>query len=199
MNVQNHRYAILMNGYTASLKTYTARRVANQLKIPIIETNRLGRCTGDDGLLDDALREKRYEIACQQASLLTKAGLPIVVDGTFNFQRWRNRLYLPLTANGVEDIVIVRCVCDDEAIIRARLNSRQANRILPENEAASMENYFKTRRDDESVYEDGLPSIVEFRTGPEYTVRVRQGKSEIAQLVRDLVWESFHTGRLNEH
>ena len=40
--LEDKPYVILMNGYTASLKTYTARRIANVLKIPLIETNRLG-------------------------------------------------------------------------------------------------------------------------------------------------------------
>lgn len=195
-------YAILMNGYTASLKTYTARRVANLLKIPLIETNKLGRCTNADGLLNDSLRERRYEIAVSQASLMAENHLPLVVDGTFNFQRWRNGLYAPLLENGVEDVIIVRCVCFDEDIICARVAERERNRILPENEAAKMENYLKTLRDDESIFEDklpsGRPSIIEFRTGPEYTVELKQGNSDIAKQIRYLIWESFHTGKLNE-
>ncbi len=200
----NPPYAILMNGYTASLKTYTARRISNVLKIPIIETNRLGSCTSDDGLLNDDMRQRRYDIAIAQASLLAEKGLPVVIDGTFNFQKWRNGLYLPLAENDISNVVIVRCLCEDLDIIRARVEERKERKILPENEAAKMENYFKTRGDDQSIYEDELPSgvrpsIVEFRTGPEYTAEVRQGDSDIARVVREIIWRSFHTGRLNEH
>ena len=202
--LEDKPYVILMNGYTASLKTYTARRIANVLKIPLIETNRLGRCTYDNGLLDDTARDKRYDIATEQASVLLKRGLPTVIDGTFNFQRWRNELYLPLAENDLSNVVIFRCFCEDKDIVETRISERQERRILPENEAARMENYFKTLEDNESVYEDILlsgekPSVVEFRTGPEYTLTVRQGDSDIAKVVKEIIWRSFHTGKLNEH
>jgi predicted kinase len=197
-------YAVLMNGYTACLKTYAARRIANVLKIPLIETNRLGHCTGEDGLLRDDLRGRRYDIAGKLSAQLARARLPMVIDGTFNFRKWRGMFYPLLAENDINDIVIVRCVCDDEDIVQARINERSGRRILPENEAARMENYLKTRRDDESVYEDtlpagGHPSVVEFRTGPDYTVEIRKGGSEAAKAIRELLWKSFHTGRLNEH
>lgn len=204
MGAKYPKFAVLMNGFTATLKTYSARRIANLLKIPLIETNRLGHCTDEDGLLDDKLRERRYRIATDQASMLIRKGLPVVVDGTFNFQRWRNRLYRPLAKHGVEDVVIVRCVCYDEDIIKARIAVRQNKKVVPENEAARMENYLKTRADDEDVREDilpsgAVPSVVEFRTGPEYSVEVTQGHSDMAEHIRYLLWESFHTGKLNEH
>lgn len=197
-------YAILMNGYTACLKTYTARRLANVLKIPLIETNRLGSCTSDDGNLNDKLRDRRYETATKQALTLLEDGLSVVIDGTFNFRRWRGGLYSIFAENDVSDVVIVRCICEDETIIRARIEERQVKRILPENEAAKMENYFKTMKDDESIYEDRMPSgempsVVEFRTGPEYTVEICQGDSDIAKVVQEVIWRSFHTGKLNEH
>ena len=158
-------YAVIMNGYTASLKTYTARRIANVLKIPLIETNRFGRCT-KEGVLNYAMRDKRYKIVTQLASFISENKLPMVIDGTFNFQRWRTALY-PKLAN--HDVIIVRCVCNDKAIIKARISEREANKILPENEASSIFNYLKTRKDDESVYEDVLssgetPTIIEFDT-----------------------------------
>jgi len=193
-----------MNGYTASLKTYTARRIANVLQIPLIETNRLGKCTSDNGLLNDRARDERYRILAEQASVLSKNGLPMVIDGTFNFKKWRDSLYLPFAEKDISNVVIVSCVCEDKDIINARINERQEKQILPENEAARMENYLKTLADNESIYEDRLPTgelpnIVEFRTGPEYTVKVRQGDSHIAKVVQEIIWKSFHTGKLNEH
>lgn len=196
-------FAVIMNGYTATLKTYTARRIANVLKIPLIETNRFGRCTDNQGLLDDTLRDKRYKIAVEQAALLAARKLPVVIDGTFNFSRWRSDLYAELAKRGVKDIIIVRCVCEDEGIITARLEERQRRKILPENEAARMENYLKTRKDNEPVYNDllpseGQPTVVEFTTGPDYAVKVEQGEAELAHIIKDIIFRSIHTGTLNE-
>ncbi len=42
---------ILMNGFTASLKTTVARRLSAILKIPLIQTNQLGRITDKKGLM----------------------------------------------------------------------------------------------------------------------------------------------------
>ena len=84
------RYVILMNGYTACLKTCTARRIANLLGIPLIETNRLGRCASSDGRLDDKIRDIRYKIARNHAAVLIETGLPVIIDGTFIGVRLRH-------------------------------------------------------------------------------------------------------------
>jgi predicted kinase len=192
-------FAILMNGYTASLKTYTSRRIANVLKIPILETNRFGHCT-KEGYLSDGLRNKRYDIMLKLASFLSTEKLPMVLDGTFNFQHWRSSFYSNLYNN---EIIIVRCICNDRDIINARIREREQNSVLPENEAAKMENYLKTLKDDEPVYDDVLPSgeipiVIEFDTG-NYTVQTTQGENKLAQEIKDIIWRSFHTGKLNEH
>jgi predicted kinase len=200
----NAPYAVIMNGTTASLKTYTARRIANSLKIPLLETNKVGRCTNSDGLLADELRDRRYDLVTKQAKVLLEHHVPLVVDGTFNFQRWRKAIYAPLAENDITDVIIVSCVCDDVDIVQARIGERAQRKILPENEAARMDNYLKTIQDNEPVYKDtllagGKPAVIEFRTGPDYTVKIRQGASDNARMIRELIWHSFHTGRLNEH
>jgi predicted kinase len=194
-------YAIVMNGHTASLKTYTARRIANVQKIGLIETNRLGRCTGEGGILDDKLRDKRYDIARDLTDVMVRNNTSLVIDGTFNFKKWRDEIYDPLLKNNFE-IIIVRCFCDDADIVRARIEDRQSDKIRPEYEAAKMENYFRTRQEGEPIYEDKLPdgkiSIVEFDTG-KYTMKIIKNPTDISKIVRGIIWKDFHTGRLNAH
>src|SRR5262249_22438659 len=91
--MESVQFIIIMNGHTACLKTYTARRLANVLKVLLVETNKLGRCTNPDGLLNDEFRELRYNTLFGVVRQLLARGESVVADGTFTLRRRRNVLY----------------------------------------------------------------------------------------------------------
>lgn len=203
-NEFNEQFVVLMNGWTACLKTYTSRRLSNAFKIPVLETNKFGHCVGTDGMLDDRMRTARYKSVFAVANEILKQGHSVVIDGTFNFRRWREEVYRLSSNQGIKHIVIVRCFCSDSDVIRLRISERVSNVFRPENQVSRYEDYEKTVADDETIYEDVLPngekpSVVAFDSG-NYTVTLTQGQPEgIATKVRDVIWASVNTGKLSEH
>ena len=97
-------YAVMMNGYSASLKRYIARSIAKSLKIPLIETTQFGPGINNDRFLKDTLRDKRYEIATDVAACIAKRQLPMVLEGTFSFRRWRKPIYQKLVGENIYQI-----------------------------------------------------------------------------------------------
>ena len=198
------KYLVMMNGYTACLKTYTARRLSSLLHIPLVETNKLGRCTDETGLLDLAARTRRYERAKQIVSDHLAFGSSIIVDGTFGLRDWRYPFYRECVLTETKIVVIVRCVCNDEKIIQVRLDDRKNNRHRPENEASIIENYRQTREYEQHPCNDTFTGVnqlglIEFDTANYSVIVTYPDKFGLANTISDLIWQSIHTGRLGEN
>jgi len=197
-------FLIFMNGYTACLKTYTARRLSNLLRVPLVETNKLGPCTDGSGALDLEARKLRYERAVRLTYDYLHLGMSLVVDGTFGRKIWRQDLYGCCVRAGVRRVLAVRCFCTNEDVIEARIVDRQENDYRPENEAALLANYHTTRTEEEPIRGESLPwdaplPIVEFDT-ERFEVEVHTASEDsLAADVRRMIWTSVHTGRLSEH
>ncbi len=195
----------MMNGYTACLKTTTARRLATVLNIPLIETNKFGHCTNEAGLLEQSFRERRYEIGFDVASILLNKGIPFIFDGTFSNPDWRKKVYLLAQNKGVDDVIVVKCFCDNRRIINLRLEAKKLNPLLPENEVTKLDNYDMTKKQFElsPVEEDTMPigkkpSIICFDSG-KYVIETARSYSQTANIVDDAIFKSIALGKLNDY
>jgi predicted kinase len=130
---ERERFVIFMHGYTAFLKSVTARRLSHQLHVFLVETNKLGPCIVDEDL-SQPLRDRRYEAALRIAKTALHVGGSVVLDGTFGLRRWREDLYRLCQDSYIETLVMVRCVCEDDEILQIRLNDRKRHPDLPESE-----------------------------------------------------------------
>lgn len=196
---------MFLNGHTACLKTYTARRLSNVLHIPLVETNKFGSCTDSQGFLNQQLRDRRYSLALEVVSKLFDLHLSVVVDGTFSRQKWRTRLYSAARVAEITDIVILRCICPDEDIARLRMAERSKDSSKADSEASfHFENYRQTKEEEQSIWDDQFdwcppPAIVQFDSSAYKVSVLREGHSPLATTVAETVWSSVHTGTLRQH
>lgn len=184
---------IMTNGYTACLKTTVARHIANRLEIPIIEAYRLDSIIDDAGIAINAKRSARYAIIRELTEVYLKNRMPIVIDGSFNFYEWRKPIYELAIRYGASDVIIIACTCEDVTVAQERLLRRQADSAAPDQEITSIENYFKSKRENEPVYGDvmpsgKMPSIVEFDSIA-FTARILQKNTQFVDKIQALLSE----------
>ena len=105
-------------------------------------------------------------------------GSSAILDGTFSLRSWREELYAIARDAEVTNVVAVRCFCDDEEIIKVRLDDRSLHDYMPENEVTQLDSYLQTKTecDREPLLADrllggGRPAIVTFDSG-KYTVEL---------------------------
>ncbi len=181
----------MTNGYTACLKTTVARRIADELEVPLIEAYRLGKVVTSSGVVSNEKRDARYKIIAEITKIYLQNGIPVVIDATFNFRRWREYIYEITKQYPVSDTVIVKCFCHDVALIQKRLTARQANSLFPDQEVTNIANYFKTVQENEIVEADILPdgrmpAIVEFDSGA-FVAKVMCAQTNLAKQVVEII------------
>lgn len=76
-----------------------------------------------------------------------------IIDGNFNKSERRKKLYSVINNNDV--LYIIKCVVDDESVIRERLAQRQKKSYKYENKAATIELYNMIRKAGDPVENDG--------------------------------------------
>lgn len=160
-----------MNGYTATGKTTVSTYLASQIpESKIFHTavirNELGLMPNsvkiplyafdlNDSYFVNHISEKVYGkmlLECQK-SLSNNV---VILDGTFNFQ-WQREPFYKLAYQRDASLLIIRCVCNEEGIIKERLNNRISSGN-PFDEASEWETYMSTKRHSESVFNDLMPN-----------------------------------------
>lgn len=147
---------ILMNGLTGAGKSSTAKLLSEQFRLSLYQSCVVRRKRfGISALMSPPKRFWVYDEMLCLASESAKAGRGIVLDGSFNKRglrqmayKWANEYSLP--------IIIVECVCPNQALIAERLKTRRLQ-MCPEAEADSMEIYRLWRRQSETPHKDLLP------------------------------------------
>lgn len=183
---------IFTNGYTATLKTEVTAYLANCLGVPILATHRYGECTSN-GLLEDSLRNRRYEEMFIDAESLVSRGYSVVLDGTFASPGWRERAYRLALDCGAAPI-IVKTICDDEVYIRARLWRRKLDHSRSEHEVTRFENFVITNHDvmahpceQDPNFTVARTEIITFRNDGDRSVSVNRPTSKDAELIAELI------------
>lgn len=183
---------IFTNGHTATLKTELTTYIANCLSIPLLATHRYGPCTAN-GLLQDALRNQRYEELLLDAGSFVARHYSVVLDGTFTNPEWRERVYSLALMHGVTPIVI-RTVCDNELYILARLWRRKLDHSRSEHEVTEFANFIMTRNDmmanpceEDAGFGESGAEVVTFRNDSHRSVTIGESASVDARLIKNLV------------
>lgn len=183
---------ILTNGYTATLKTELTSYIANCLSVPLLATHRYGPCTAH-GLLQDDLRNQRYEELLLDAGSFVARNYSVVLDGTFTNPEWRERVYSLAITHGVTPIII-KTVCDDEFYILARLWRRKLDHSRSEHEVTEFENFIMTRNDmtanpceEDAGFGASGAEVVIFRNDSHRSVTIGDSASIDARLIVELI------------
>jgi len=161
---------ILMNGYTATGKTTVSTYLASQIpESKIFHTavirNELGLMPNsiktpsyafdlNDSYFVNYVSEKVYGkmlLECQK-SLSNNV---VILDGTFNFQ-WQREPFYKLAHQRDASLLIIRCVCNEESIIKERLNNRISSG-KPFDEASEWKTYMSNKRPSLSIINDLMP------------------------------------------
>ncbi len=183
---------ILTNGHTATLKTELTAYIANCLSIPLLATHRYGPCTAN-GLLQDDLRNQRYEELLLDAGSLAARNYSVVLDGTFTNPEWRQRVYSLAIMHRATPIII-KTVCDEEPYILARLWRRKLDHSRSEHEVTEFANFIMTRNDmivnpceEDAGFGASGAEVVTFRNDSHRSVTIGESASVDARLIVDLI------------
>ncbi len=112
---------ILFSGLPGCGKTSLAQAVARRLRLPLFAKDRLQRVLRDEA--PGAPLTTAYRLLLDQAEEQLGLGLGVVLDAVFPPARFRQAAREIAARRGVA-LAVVQCVCSDEALWRARLDSR---------------------------------------------------------------------------
>lgn len=161
---------IMMNGYTATGKSTTARKIEkNVSKTLIIHTAVIRKELGLDQKkngkdiykfeLDDPefLRVSKivYDEIFKKMIIESKNYETIILDGTYNFLWQRLPIYEFSKKSNVH-LVMLNCVCDNEVEILSRLEGRRKNDTNPLAEASEYGTYLSTKKLSDNIFDDRL-------------------------------------------
>jgi len=124
--------------------------VVTKLRIPRIETKELGHIK--------TRKEKgaRYQLIAKLAEERINGGRSVILDGTFGKRQFRDRIYEIAQRTQAKDVLIIRCLCDNEEEVRRRICERAINESICESE-------WRNRAHDglcgDRVY-SGVPSLI---------------------------------------
>ena len=124
--------------------------VVTKLRIPRIETKELGHIK--------TRKEKgaRYQLIAKLAEERINGGRSVILDGTFGKRQFRDRIYEIAQRTRAKDVLIIRCLCDNEEEVRRRICERAINESICESE-------WRNRAHDglcgDRVY-SGVPSLI---------------------------------------
>jgi len=173
---------VMMHGYLCSLKTTISTALSQRLRIPRIETKELGHIK--------TKKEKgaRYQLVAEIAEERINGGGSIILDGTFGKRQFRNHVYEIAQRTQAKDVLIIRCLCDNEEEVRRRISERGINESICVSE-------WRNRAHDglcgDRVY-NGAPSLIAVDTA-NYRVEAKNLNTdfscEVAQNVHEIMGE----------
>ena len=119
---------VMMHGYLCSLKTTISTALSQRFRIPRIETKELGHIK--------TKKEKgaRYQLVAEIAKERINGGGSIILDGTFGKRQFRNHVYEIAQRTRAKDVLIIRCLCDNEEEVKRRICERGINESICESE-----------------------------------------------------------------
>ena len=171
---------VMMHGYLCSLKTTISTALSQRLRIPRIETKELGHIK--------TRKEKgaRYQLVAEIAEERINGGGSVILDGTFGKRQFRDRIYEIAQRTRAKDVLIIRCLCDNEEEVRRRICERAINESICESE---WRNRAHDRLFGDRVY-NGTPSLITVDTA-NYRVEAKNLNTdfscEVAQNVHEIM------------
>ena len=171
---------VMMHGYLCSLKTTISTALSQRLRIPRIETKELGQIK--------TRKEKgaRYQLVAEIAEERINGGGSVILDGTFGKRQFRDHVYEIAQRTVAKDVLIIRCLCDNEEEVRRRICERAINESICESE---WRNRAHDRLFGDRVY-NGTPSLITVDTA-NYRVEAKNLNTdfscEVAQNVHEIM------------
>ncbi len=117
---------ILFSGLPGCGKTSLARAVAHTLRLPLFAKDRFQRVLRDEA--PGAPLTTAYHLLLDQAAEQLSLGLGVVLDAVFPLPEFRQAARDIAFHQGAS-LAIIQCVCTDELLWRARVDSR--SEIVP--------------------------------------------------------------------
>ena len=173
---------VMMHGYLCSLKTTISTALSQRLRIPRIETKELGHIKTKKG------KGARYQLVAEIAEERINGGGSVILDGTFGKRQFRNHVYEIAQRTRAKDVLIIRCLCDNDEEVRRRICERGINESICVSE-------WRNRAHDglcgDRVY-SGVPSLITVDTA-NYRVDAKNLTTdfscEVAQNVHEIMGE----------
>ena len=171
---------VMMHGYLCSLKTTISTALSQRLRIPRIETKELGHIK--------TRKEKgaRYQLVAEIAEERINGGGSVILDGTFGKRQFRDHVYEIAQRTVAKEVLIIRCLCDNEEEVRRRICERAINESICESE---WRNRAHDRLFGDRVY-NGTPSLITVDTA-NYRVEAKNLNTdfscEVAQNVHEIM------------
>lgn len=196
---------IMMNGYTATGKSTTAKKIEKNIsKTLIIHTAVIRKQLGLDQKkngkdiykfeLDDPefirISKIVYDKIFKKMIIESKNYETIILDGTYNFLWQRLPIYEFSNKKNVH-LVILNCVCENNVEIQSRLEGRKKNDTNPLSEASEYGTYLSTKKLSDNIFEDRFelkygPHIIVYDTDNS-SVRITQQNCEKCQKLSELL------------
>ena len=184
---------VMMHGYICSLKTTISTALSQKLCIPRIETKEFGqiKTKKEKGL--------RYQLVAEIAEERINGGGSVILDGTFGKRQFRDHVYEIAQRTVAKEVLIIRCLCDNEEEVRRRIGERGINESICESE-------WRNRAHDglcgDRVY-SGVPSLIAVDT-VNYRVEAKDLNTdfsyEVAQNLHEMMSDlkRFHSRKIDE-
>ena len=118
------RQLIMLTGLQGTGKSTIARRLAQELHVPLLAKDHFETTLYNDKLTDGASITS-YHLILDTANLHLSLGISCVLDAVFPLAGFRNRVRQIATVNQAQ-LCIIYTHCSDEQIHRQRLEDRES-------------------------------------------------------------------------
>ncbi|MEM5814503.1 MAG: AAA family ATPase [Candidatus Aenigmatarchaeota archaeon] len=174
----NGKNIVMMHGYICSLKSTVAKNLAEKLNIPRLETKQLG------AIHSETDKAWRYRLLSAMVKSHVRSDTDMILDGTFGKKPFREAIYRLSEELGLGDVVVVRCVCDDDGEVWKRVKGRT------ENDDICILEWVSRKHDavEFDKYRNAMPSIIEVDT-KKFVVRPINMRSDFSRKVADSLAE----------
>jgi adenylate kinase family enzyme len=167
-----------MHGYICSLKSTVAKKLAEKMGIPKLETKQLGAISSE---MDKIWR---YRLLATIVKNYARGDADFILDGTFGKKPFREAIYQLGDEANLGDIVVVRCVCEDDHEVWKRIKGRK------ENEDVCILEWANRKHDaiECDRYKGAMPSLIEVDT-KNFVVRPLNTRSDFSRKVAETLTE----------
>lgn len=174
----NARNIIMMHGYICSLKSTVAKRLAEKMGLPRLETKQLG------AIASETDKTWRYRLLSTIVKNYAHGETDFIVDGTFGKKTFREAIYRLGDEASTGDVVVVRCICEDDHEIWKRIKGRK------ENEDVCILEWANRKHDviECDKYRNAMPSLIEVDT-KNFAVRPINARSDFSRKVAESLTE----------
>lgn len=195
-------YIILINGHVGCLKTTLSYLLASSLGIAHISTSIMGPFVSDKNNPDFIpLRNSRYERLKMITDKYLSLGISVVLDGNFPFKKLRQEIYSIGRKYNVIDIISIKCTCDDISKLEQRFKYRRNNLNTPDSNANTIDAYWGSVKDYESIVEDKYKkrsiSRINFESG-QLVLEIENSNDVMAIKVHEAIKKLIHLNKFEK-